>query len=707
MVAPPWYNTVLVQMLKALEFLHKQEVNIIHRDIKPENILFNDRNHFVLADFGHARRAIPPPEGHSESLKFMAPEMYNGQRQTAAVDLWSLGMVCIDMLDWVPTTRGTRTFDSMKEAHWCNAMHELAKELYVFKPELQKMVEYDALHRLSARELLAFLESSSSTQIDRMRPPERLTRLKIKANLGPGVPEEAIRIAVIKYLAKHGLSEEGRNAAQLLPTRRIAVTTRRFRSIPSQNMTPIPRSPGSRAITFPQRRRGVTSIATTIPLMGSAPAESSASPITRSQELAGTSNETATPLPTGSQERGDSEILAVTPRRTRSRESEGLSRADMAQNPQRSSGATTQRPPPTQEGATPPRAGALLPQKYSQGETGPSRITSGSNLTSESPKKGKQASSRKGKAKSSQPTSPAQLEPKITPSTPTTSDVSQSTESPRSTTSSTGKGKKPDQCATRQSSKRLSADAHHWFPPGHPQVESGRLAVNQSEGRGQQPEVPSAMPIRPPMGRCHQERNQAGRPHTLFHSHQEARNTPALIQLEPPPRPPHHLENQYYLASSQAVIPAHQSPLHSWNENYPFSSQLRLVSPSRASNPGAQSFPFLAQIGPVYYPQPNHYHGAQINPASAHGLPQPPHPADAQDQRGRAQARLRSGRGAEAPGPRVGTEARQALDVRELNARGQGLKLYSRLWFRASRKELKLDSRLLDLQRLKASARET
>jgi hypothetical protein len=37
------------------------------------------------------------------------------------------------------------------------------------------------------------------------------------------------------------------------------------------------------------------------------------------------------------------------------------------------------------------------------------------------------------------------------------------------------------------------------------------------------------------------------------------------------------------------------------------------------------------------------------------------------------------------------------LDIRKLNTRGQGLKLNSRLWFRASRKELKLDSRLLGL----------
>jgi hypothetical protein len=37
------------------------------------------------------------------------------------------------------------------------------------------------------------------------------------------------------------------------------------------------------------------------------------------------------------------------------------------------------------------------------------------------------------------------------------------------------------------------------------------------------------------------------------------------------------------------------------------------------------------------------------------------------------------------------------LDIRKLNARGQGLKLDSCLWFRARRKELKLDSRLLGL----------
>jgi serine/threonine protein kinase len=667
-VAPPWYNTVLVQMLKALEFLHKPEVNIIHRDIKPENILFNDRNHFVLADFGHARRALPPPEGHSNSLHFMAPEMYNGQRQTTAVDLWSLGLVCIDMLDWKPITRGTRTFDSMKEANWCNAMHELAKELYVFKPEVQKIVENDALRRLSARELLAFLESSSSTKIDRMRPPERLTRLKIKSSLGPGVPEEAISIAVIGYLAKHGLSEEGRNATQLPPTRRIAVTTRRLGSISSQDMTPTPRLPGSLAIGFPQRRRGITSIATTMQLTGLGPAESLASPSTRSQELGGgASNAIATPLPNGSQGRGDSESAAATPQRTRPRDSEEPSGADMTQTPQKSNGATKQKPAPTQESERPPRTGASLRQKGLQDKEGPSSPSTGSNLQSDSPRKGKQVSRRKGRAKPPQATSLAQLEPKITPSTPRTSDGSKSTESPRSTTSSAGKAQKSDQCPIGLSSKRLSADAPHWFPPDHSRVESGRLAVsairppvNQSEGRCQLPEVPPAMPTRQPMGRGQQERNQPRRPHLLSHSHQEGQKTPASIQLGLPPRYPHRLGNQYHLASSQVVTPTHQSPLHSWDEKDPFSSQLECVSPSRASNPGAQSFPFPDQIGQVYSPQPHHYHGAQINPTSAHGLPQPPHPADAQHQRGRAQARPHSARGVEVQGPRVGTEARQA-----------------------------------------------
>jgi serine/threonine protein kinase len=668
MVAPPWYNTVLIQMLQALEFLHKPEVNIIHRDIKPENILFNDRNHFVLADFGHARRALPPPEGRSDSLHFMAPEMYNGQRQTTAVDLWSLGIVCIDMLEWKPITRGTRTFDSMKEAHWCNAMHELAKELYVFKPEVQKIVENDALRRLSARELLTFLESSSSTQINRMRPPERLTRLKIKSRLGPGVPEEAISIAVIGYLAKHGLSEEGRNATQLPPTRRIAVTTRRLGSISSQNMTPTPRLPGSLAVGFPQRRRGITSIATTTQLTGLGPAESLASPSTRSQGLGGASNAIATPLPNVSQGRGDSESAAATPRRTRSRDLEEPSGADMTQTPQKSNGATTQKPVPTQESERPARAGASLRQKGLQDEEGPSSPFAGSNLQSDSSRKSKQASRRKGRVKPPQATSPTQLEPKITPSTPRTSDGSKSIESPRSTTSSAGRVQKSDQCPISQSSKRLSADAPHWFPPGHSRVESGRLEVsairppvNQSEGRCQQPEVPPALPTRQPMGRGQQERNQPGEPHLLSHSRQEAQKTPALIQLGlAPPRCPLRLGNQYYVASSQVVTPTHQSPLHSRDEKYPFSSQLGRVSRSHASNPSAQSFPFPAQIGQVYSPQPHHYHGAQINPTSAHGLPQPPHPADAQCQRGRAQARLRSARDVEVQGPPVGTEAGQA-----------------------------------------------
>lgn len=81
----------------ALIYLHNKDV--IHRDIKPENLLLGHEGQIKIADFGWSVHA---PQSERETicgtLDYLPPEMVNGKSHNHLVDLWSLGVLCYEML---------------------------------------------------------------------------------------------------------------------------------------------------------------------------------------------------------------------------------------------------------------------------------------------------------------------------------------------------------------------------------------------------------------------------------------------------------------------------------------------------------------------------------------------------------------------------------------------------------------------------------
>eukprot|EP01006_Ploeotia_vitrea_P028760 TRINITY_DN61398_c0_g3_i1.p1 TRINITY_DN61398_c0_g3~~TRINITY_DN61398_c0_g3_i1.p1 ORF type:complete len:912 (-),score=96.77 TRINITY_DN61398_c0_g3_i1:605-3340(-) len=93
---------VLKEILKGLDYLHTR--GIIHRDIKSDNILVNHDGSVKLGDFGLSA-LIAPNSKRCTILGtpfWMAPEVIQGSPYNYKADIWSLGIIALELVDGDP-----------------------------------------------------------------------------------------------------------------------------------------------------------------------------------------------------------------------------------------------------------------------------------------------------------------------------------------------------------------------------------------------------------------------------------------------------------------------------------------------------------------------------------------------------------------------------------------------------------------------------
>ncbi|NWR43946.1 PAK3 kinase, partial [Regulus satrapa] len=86
--------------LQGLDFLHSNLV--IHRDVKSCNILLKRDGSVKLADFGLSAQLISEQNQRCSLIGtswWMAPEVVTGQPYGPKVDIWSFGIVGIEMVE--------------------------------------------------------------------------------------------------------------------------------------------------------------------------------------------------------------------------------------------------------------------------------------------------------------------------------------------------------------------------------------------------------------------------------------------------------------------------------------------------------------------------------------------------------------------------------------------------------------------------------
>jgi len=95
----PQAQTYFHQMVSALGYCHREGIS--HRDIKPENFAVSDDLETIkLVDFGMAAE-LEAPLKHKGTMPFVSPEVIeedHAHYDAAAADMWSLGVVIVEMV---------------------------------------------------------------------------------------------------------------------------------------------------------------------------------------------------------------------------------------------------------------------------------------------------------------------------------------------------------------------------------------------------------------------------------------------------------------------------------------------------------------------------------------------------------------------------------------------------------------------------------
>jgi serine/threonine protein kinase len=96
----PQIACILHHTLLGLEFIHSY--GRIHRDIKSDNLLVNTKGEVKLADFGFCCSDTVKHRSVVGTPYWMAPEVIKGDEYGTKVDIWSTGILAIEMADKEP-----------------------------------------------------------------------------------------------------------------------------------------------------------------------------------------------------------------------------------------------------------------------------------------------------------------------------------------------------------------------------------------------------------------------------------------------------------------------------------------------------------------------------------------------------------------------------------------------------------------------------
>lgn len=147
----------VTQIAEGLAHAHRQQ--IVHRDIKSDNVMLTAEGRVKITDFGLAKlrgaSSLTRTGSTLGTLAYMAPEQMRGEEVDARADLFSLGVVCYELLTGRMPFRGEH-----EAAIMYSVLHEPPQPVAQFRADVPAYLQNIVLRALEKDPLSRYQSSA-------------------------------------------------------------------------------------------------------------------------------------------------------------------------------------------------------------------------------------------------------------------------------------------------------------------------------------------------------------------------------------------------------------------------------------------------------------------------------------------------------------------------------------------------------------------
>ncbi|XP_074389733.1 serine/threonine-protein kinase PAK 3-like [Zonotrichia albicollis] len=185
--------TISRECLRGLDFLHSNHV--IYRDVKSCNILLRTNGSVKLADFGLFAQLTPEQSRRSSvagTSGWLAPEVVTGQAYGPKVDIWSFGIMGIEMVEReVPCRNATPVLAQLNARGERPQLRQPNRFSSCLRDFLSCCLQTDEQKRWSARELLKAMSPTLAFILALLFTPSGL-KADMKIDKDVGLPSTKV-----------------------------------------------------------------------------------------------------------------------------------------------------------------------------------------------------------------------------------------------------------------------------------------------------------------------------------------------------------------------------------------------------------------------------------------------------------------------------------------------------------------------------------
>ncbi|KAF8018566.1 hypothetical protein BT93_H3448 [Corymbia citriodora subsp. variegata] len=173
-----------LDIARGLLYLHEEcETQIIHCDIKPQNILIDDNMHAKISDFGLSKLLKPDQTNTTTGIRgtrgYVAPEWHKIQPVTVKVDIYSFGVVLLEIICGRRSVDQTLPEEEAILEYWVDSCFQAG--------ELNKLVDYQTIDKRQLERMVKVALWCTLEELS-LRPSMRKVLLMLEGTVDVPIP---------------------------------------------------------------------------------------------------------------------------------------------------------------------------------------------------------------------------------------------------------------------------------------------------------------------------------------------------------------------------------------------------------------------------------------------------------------------------------------------------------------------------------------